>query len=113
MAYDFGYLNTIQEFDTALQEFDAVFVYFNSSSCNVGEALAPKVMKLIDEKFPKMKFFYVDRELSPDVAAKYSVFVEPTILTFFAGKETLRKSRHFSMEEIESAMSRPYSILFD
>jgi thiol-disulfide isomerase/thioredoxin len=113
MGYDFGYLNTLEEFDEALQKFDAVFVYFNSSSCNVGEALAPKVMKLIDEKFPKMKFFYVDREMSPDIAAKFSVFVEPTILTFFAGKETLRKSRHFSMDELEMAMSRPYSILFD
>ena len=113
MAYDFGFLNTMEEFDIALKEHDAVFVYFNSSSCNVGEALAPKVMKLIDEKFPKMKFFYVDREMSPDVAAHYSVFVEPTILTFFAGKETLRKSRHFSMDELEITMTRPYSIIFE
>ncbi len=113
MAYKFGYLNTIDEFNEALAQHDAVFVYFNSSSCNVGEALAPKVMKLIEEKFPKMQFYYVDRELSPDIAGKYSVFVEPTILTFFAGKETLRKSRHFSMDELEMAMARPYSILFD
>ncbi len=113
MAYDFGYLNTIEEFETAIQENDAVFVYFNSSSCNVGEALAPKVMNLIENKFPKMRFFYVDREISPEIAGKYSVFVEPTILTFFAGKETLRKSRHFSMEEIENAIIRPYSLLFD
>jgi len=113
MAYEFGFLNTLDEFDVALQKHDALFVYFNSSSCNVGEALAPKVMNLIESTFPKMKFFYVDREMSPEVAAKYSVFVEPTILTFFAGKETLRKSRHFSMNELENALSRPYSLLFD
>ncbi|HHB52534.1 MAG TPA: thioredoxin [Saprospiraceae bacterium] len=113
MEYNFGFINTLEEFDSILRDNDAVFVYFNSSSCNVGEALAPKVMKLIDTKFPKMQFYYVDRELSPEIAAKYSVFVEPTILTFFGGKETLRKSRHFSMDELESAMSRPYSILFE
>jgi len=113
MAYDFGFLNSIEEFDTALQEHDALIVYFNSSSCNVGEALAPKVMKLIASTFPKIKFFYVDREMSPDIAGKYSVFVEPTILTFFVGKETLRKSRHFSMDELESALSRPYTLLFE
>ena len=113
MAYDFGFLSTLDEFDAALQEHDAVFVYFNSSSCNVGEALAPKVMKLIESTFPKMKFFYVDREMSPDIAGKYSVFVEPTILTFFVGKETLRKSRHFSMDELEAALTRPYTLLFD
>ena len=113
MAYDFGFLNTMEEFDIALEKHDAIFIYFNSSSCNVGEALAPKVMKLIETTFPKMKFFYVDREMSPDIAARFSVFVEPTILTFFAGKETLRKSRHFSMDELENAMSRPYSIIFE
>lgn len=113
MAYDFGFLDTEEAFDKALQEIDAFIVYFNSSSCNVGEALAPKVMQLIEAKFPKMRFFYVDREMSPAIAAKYSVFVEPTILTFFAGKETLRKSRHFSMDELENALSRPYAILFE
>lgn len=70
-------------------------------------------MRLIENKFPKMKFFYVDREISPVIAAQYYVFVEPTILTFFTGKETIRKSRHFSMDELENAMSRPYSILFE
>jgi thiol-disulfide isomerase/thioredoxin len=113
MSYEFGFLNNIEEFDTALQNEDAFLVYFNSSSCNVGEAIAPKIMNLIKERFPKMKFYFVDRELSPEVAAQYSVFVEPTILTFFAGKETLRKSRHFSMEEVEYAIERPYSIIFE
>jgi len=113
MAYEFGFINTQEEFDTALRELDAFMVYFNSSSCNVGEALAPKVMKLIEEKYAKIKFFYVDREMSPEVAAKYSVFVEPTILGFFMGKETLRKSRHFSMGELEEVIARPYHLLFD
>ena len=113
MAYDFGFLNTLDEFNTALNDLDAFIVYFNSSSCNVGEALAPKLMDLIEAKFSKMQFFYVDREMSPEIAGRYSVFVEPTILTFFAGKETLRKSRHFSMDEVENAIARPYSLLFD
>jgi thiol-disulfide isomerase/thioredoxin len=113
MAYEFGFLNTLEEFNTALNELDAFIVYFNSSSCNLGEALAPKVMKLIEEKYPKVKFFYVDREMSPEIAAQHSVFVEPTVLAFFAGKETLRKSRHFSMDELEAVISRPYSILFE
>ena len=113
MGYEFGFLNNIEEFDFALQNEDAFLVYVNSSSCNVGEAIAPKIMNLIKEKFPKMKFYFVDRELSPEVAAQYSVFVEPTILTFFAGRETLRKSRHFSMEEVENAIERPYSIIFE
>ena len=113
MAYEFGFINTLEEFDTALKDLDAFIVYFNSSSCNLGEALAPKVMELIEEKYPKIKFFYIDREMSPEVAAKCSVFVEPTILAFFLGKETLRKSRHFSMGELEDVIARPYKLLFE
>ncbi len=108
-----GFINTTEEFDKIIQENDAVVVYFNTVSCNVGESLAPKVEDLIRSKFPKMKFFYLDMGMNPKIAAQYSVFVEPTILVFFAGKESIRKSRHFSLHELESAIARPYSLLFD
>ncbi len=113
MSYEFGNLTTIEEVNQALEQHDALLMYFNSGSCNVGEAVAPKIMKLIAGDFPKMKFFFVDIKLSPEIAAHFSVFVEPTILTFFGGKETLRKSRHFSLDELAQAISRPYHILFD
>ncbi len=112
MSYNFSYLNSIDEFNKALNENEAMLVYFNSNSCNVGEAIAPKVMNLIEEKFSKIQFYFVDREMSPEIAAQHSVFVEPTILVFFAGKETIRKSRHFSIDELEMSIERPYSIIF-
>ena len=113
MVYDFGYINSVEELDSVKAMHDAVVVYFNSNSCDLGEALAPKVMKMIAEQFPKVKFYYVDMTMSPRVAARCSVFVEPTVLGFFAGKENLRKSRHFSMDELEHAIARPYSLIFD
>lgn len=113
MAYDFDFFTTLDAFDLALKNQDAFLVYFNSNSCNVGEALAPKIMKLMEEKFPLMKFYFVDIEMNPEIAAQYSVFVEPTILCFFAGKEGLRKSRHFSISEVEKAIERPYSMIFE
>jgi len=112
MSYNFSYLNNLDEFNKALNENEAMLVYFNSNSCNVGEAIAPKVMNLIEEKFSKIQFYFVDREMSPEIAAQHSVFVEPTILVFFAGKETIRKSRHFSIDELEMSIERPYSIIF-
>lgn len=113
MAYHFDFFTTLEAFDSALTNQEAFLVYFNSNSCNVGEALAPKIMKLIEEEFPLMKFYFVDIEMNPEIAAHYSVFVEPTILCFFAGKESLRKSRHFSMGEVEKAIERPYSLIFE
>jgi thioredoxin-like negative regulator of GroEL len=112
MSYNFSYLNNLDEFNKALNENEAMLVYFNSNSCNVGEAIAPKVMNLIEEKFSKIQFYFVDREMSPEIAAQHSVFVEPTILVFFAGRETIRKSRHFSIDELEMSIERPYSIIF-
>jgi len=112
MSYNFSYISNVDEFNNALLENEAMLVYFNSNSCNVGEAIAPKVMRLIEEKFPKIQFYFVDREMSPEIAAQHSVFVEPTILVFFAGKETIRKSRHFSIDELEMLIERPYSIIF-
>ncbi len=113
MAYEFGFLTTQDEFESALSNEDAFLVYFNSNSCNVGEALAPKLMKLIEEKFPLMKFYFVDIEMNPEIAAHHFVFVEPTILCFFGGKESLRKSRHFSIAEVQQSIERPYSLLFN
>jgi len=113
MPYKFSNISNADELNVVLKNFDALLLYFNSSSCNVGEAVAPKVMKLVQEKFPKIEFYFVDRELNPEIAASYSVFVEPTILVFFQGKETIRKSRHFSIDELEIALERPYSIIFE
>jgi thioredoxin 1 len=113
MKYEFRLIQNLSEFEKALHENEAILLYFNSSSCQVGEAIAPKIMKLIETKFPLIKFYFVDRIMSLEVAAHFSVFVDPTILTFFGGKETMRKSRNFSMDELEMSIERPYSLLFE
>lgn len=113
MALNTGFFDTLDAFSKALESEDAFVVYFNMAACNVGEALAPKVIDLLTQQYPKIKFFYVDREVSPEIAAQLSVFVVPTVLVFFAGKESFRKSRHFSMKELEMAISRPYQMLFE
>jgi thioredoxin-like negative regulator of GroEL len=90
----------------------AVLVYFNTQTCSVGEAFLPKVEKLIQKSFPKIIFLTVDLNFSPDIAAHYTAFVEPTILVFFDGKETVRKSRNISVFELEEAINRPYKLIF-
>ena len=89
-----------------------VLVYFSTIKCSVGEALEPKVLKLIKNDFPKIATYFVDMNASPKLAAKHSVFVEPTILVFFDGKETLRKSRHISIHDLSNSIERIYRIAF-
>lgn len=92
---------------------DAVLLYFSTTSCSVGEAVEPKVKELIASKFPKMKFESVDINFQADVAAHFSAFTEPTVLVFFDGRESIRKSRSFSVSELEENIERLYQLFFE
>jgi hypothetical protein len=50
---------------------------------------------------------------SPEISANNNVFVEPTILVFFEGKETIRKSRIVSIPDLSKAISRVYNLAFE
>ncbi len=105
-------INNQAELDQILQNNLGVLLYFSRQTCNVGEALEPKVIKMLAEKFPKIPFYAVDMDKTPEIAGKYSVFVEPTIIVAFDGKETIRKSRIISVPELETAIQRIYDIVF-
>jgi thioredoxin-like negative regulator of GroEL len=102
----------IEEFEKVISDNLGVLVYFSTLKCSVGEALEPKVLGLIKKDFPKIVTYFVDMNEAPTLAAQYSVFVEPTILVFFDGKETLRKSRHISIHDLSNSISRIYKIAF-
>jgi len=106
-------INSIEKLEEILKTNDAVLLYFSTLSCNVGEALEPKVKTLLNTYFPKIIFHTVDLNFSPEIAAKYSAFVEPTILVFFEGKETIRKSRNIGVYELQEAIERPYKLIFE
>lgn len=106
-------INSLEQLENILRETSAVLVYFSANSCNVGEALEPKVHELLKTDFPKIAFYKIDMNFSPEIAAKYSAFVEPTILVFFEGKETIRKSRNIGIHELQTAILRPYKLIFE
>ncbi len=91
----------------------ATLFYFSTTSCSVAENVEPKVKNLISTHFPKISFYSIDMNFSPKIAAEFNVFVEPTILVFFDGKETIRKSRNFSLLEFEVLIKRPYELIFE
>lgn len=92
---------------------DAVMLYFSTTSCSVGEAVEPKIREMIASRFSKMKFESVDINFQADVAAHFSAFTEPTVLVFFDGKESIRKSRSFSVSELEESIERLYQLFFE
>jgi len=106
-------VSNLEELQTNIANNLAVLLYFNTISCNVGEALEPKVKTLLNTSFPKIKMYTVDLNLSPEISAAYNAFVEPTILVFFDGKETIRKSRNIGIYELEEIIKRPYQLIFE
>ena len=106
-------IESLENLQSILTANTIVLLYFSTTSCSVGEALEPKVKKLISTKFPKIVFYTIDINYFPDISAKFSAFVEPTILVFFYGKETIRKSRNIGVYELQEAIEKRYKLIFD
>lgn len=106
-------IESLENLESILTDNTIVLLYFSTTSCSVGEALEPKVKNLVTTKFPKIGFFNVDINHFPDISAKFSAFVEPTILVFFYGKETIRKSRNIGVYELEEAIEKRYKLIFE
>lgn len=109
-------MKTIQskaEFEELLAGEDAVLAYFSTDVCSVCKVLKPKVVEMAEANFPEMELLYVQSDLFPEVAAQNRVFTAPTVIVFFAGRETIRKSRAFGVDELMAEIERPYSLMFD
>ena len=109
---EFKTILDISELEEIIEKNNSLLLYFSTLSCAVGEALEPKIINLLKTDFPKIPFYFVDINACPDISAKHSVFVEPTVLVFFEGKETIRKSRNISLFELSEAIARIYKILY-
>ncbi len=108
--------STIEDLDTfnnVLEKEDAVLVYFSHEQCNVCKVLKPKVAELLENNFPKMKMYYADTVLNPEIAGQNKIFAVPTVVAFFGGRETFRKSRNIGINELGEQINRPYSMIFE
>ncbi len=106
-------IHSIQEFDQVLLENDVVLAYFSTEICSVCKVLKPKVIEVISESFPQIKMVFIESDKLPELAAQNRVFAAPTVIIFFAGRETIRKSRAFGVDELKSEIQRPYSLMFE
>ncbi|MEN8170773.1 MAG: thioredoxin family protein [Pseudomonadota bacterium] len=92
---------------------EAVAVYFAGADCGVCHVLEPKVLALLSESYPRIAFARVATEQAAELAAQQGVFVVPTLLFFFEGRENFRYARNFSLGEVERDIARPYGLFFE
>ena len=105
-------IRRIDEFESFVEENAGTVVYFSTPECNVCKVLKPKLISMLEENYPRMKFAYVDISEARELAGQQRIFTVPTILFFFEGKEFLRKSRNINFAELNGELSRIYSIVF-
>jgi len=89
-----------------------IVLYFKNDMCSPCIAIRSKVEELIKEKFQKMEFVIVDTVTDPLLSNEFSVFANPTILTFFEGKEYIRKSKYISIDGLSDEIDRLYKMIF-
>lgn len=106
-------LSSRPQLDDFIAAHPAALIYFSSPGCGVCRALKPRVVSMIAEEFPELAVAEVDCAASPDLAAQFQVFAVPTVIVWFEGQETTRKSRAFSVGELQAEMARPYAMLFE
>ncbi|MCP4438981.1 MAG: thioredoxin family protein [Aureispira sp.] len=87
-------------------------LYFHSDSCAVAGSVRSKIKELLDSKYPNLDLIEVNTAIQQELAASHQIFIVPSILVFFEGKEYFRFARHFSMSEIDSKIERVYNLLF-
>lgn len=105
-------IQSLEEFMLAIANNQAVLAYFSTDACSVCHVLKPKVEQMVAGDFSQIKLLYIPCDQQPEVAAQNRIFTVPTVLVFFEGRETIRKSRSFGMEELKAEILRPYSIIF-
>lgn len=98
--------------DELLARTDGLVLSFTESACRVGEAVQPKLEARLAAEFPRLSLVVLQRDAAPELAAHLGVFVVPTVIVFFAGRESSRFVRTFAIDQVAEAIARPYAMLF-
>ena len=106
-------LQTPEQLETHVKEGMASMLYFYNDHCAPCLSLRPKVIKLVEEKFPNIKLAFVNSEKYPELPARYNVFANPTLILFFDGREYRRESKYISIPQLEEEIERPYRMIFE
>ncbi len=105
-------VKTKEELHKLINDNDMILVYFGSNLCDVCNAMKPKIEKLL-LKYSKVKSVRVEVENSVELSANFNVFTIPVVILFIQGKETIRRARIISIENLEQEVSRYYELFYN
>lgn len=105
-------LTSLDELNRLRQSEQALVLYFAGENCAVCEALWPKFLDFLQHHFAAITVARVQSERATELCGQLQVFAIPSVIVYFAGQEALRRSRSFSLSELQQALERPYTMLF-
>lgn len=92
---------------------DLVLLYLYTNECGVCTTLQPKIKKLMESKFPKVKLVFLDAAVNRELAAQLRMLSVPGIIYYADGHEVFRSNGLIQLSEFERKVERPYSLLFN
>lgn len=105
-------INSLNDIKNFINDNKMAMVMFSTNNCSVCIDVAPKVEELM-KKYSQVELVKVDMNELKEASGEYSVFTIPTILLFIDGKETIRRGRFISIEDLDKNISRYYEMLFN
>lgn len=105
-------LNDVDLIKERIENEKMVLAYFTSNDCNMCKELFPKIENMLKE-FPNIALLRSEADVVPEIIGVYSVFMVPTIVLFIEGKETIRRSRTISVDEMAGAIARYYEMIYE
>ena len=87
-------------------------VFFSDESCNVGDALSPKLQKMLNEHFDRMQFLEINVQMIPEARGHFNIFVIPSVLVYFDGREAIRHARHVNVQALGAELERLYALYY-
>lgn len=105
-------VQSLNEIKKLKEEEKSFFVYFSSPNCGVCQVLKPKLMRMLADRYPKIKACQVDTGVHPDIAAQLGFYTNPSFIVYLNGQEYIRRSRSISLQELDESLERPYNLIF-
>lgn len=102
---------TLEEIKNFIGNNKMALLLFSTENCSVCVDLKPKIEEL-SIKYPNLKVIKIDMNKLTEASGEYSVFTIPTVDLYIEGKETIRKGRFVSVQQLDILISRYYNILF-
>jgi thiol-disulfide isomerase/thioredoxin len=91
-------LKSQEQLDAIKAQVEPVILYFSTPQCGVCHAVLPKLVDALKDK--PIEVIEIDALVHPEVAGQHHVFVAPTVLIYYEGREVLRESRFVDIRKI-------------